>query len=287
MTERKANAAAEAAAMQRTADRLIRQVSDLLINRGELSSLAVNHPPGSDWVAAPVERLAGKWFQFGTFMDGGSHYAWPTSLDWGTNPVRTFESFCHSLNGLLVSQSSRLPDSLAGWLRGNSADPLARWVWFVSGYAITPLPRRRPRTRRKCWGNDGTSYYDADILETLRKGMPEVWRLRMPPDASCWLIRVADLLQTTIDAVEYLAELSYETSPPATVATTTPRLTNPPGRNPREITAEEKRIQTAWGSKQYRTRFDLDRALGKPEGYSAMILERLRKKMERERKKSG
>jgi len=203
----------DSAAIQRTADRLIRQVSDILLNHGELLAWAVHEPQGSNWVQPPVEQRIGKWFHFATYF-GDTVYVWPDSLNWEKKPVQLFDGICHGLSGLLSSQLSRLPDSLAGWLGGNPDDALAQWVWFVSGFATTSLPRREPRIHRKCWGNDGVSFFAADKLESLRNSLPDVLRERMPPNADCWLVEVKTLLQTTIEAVEYLAELSYEAPTP-------------------------------------------------------------------------
>ena len=205
MSERKAPAADDSAAIQRTADRLIKQVGDLQLTYGKLSALAVYEPSWSCWVALPTEGRVGKGYNWGVYGNL-CYYVWPQTIADGVNPVSVFDSICQSLTSLLWRLSPRLPDNFEFWKRGVPGDAMSHWVWFVAGFAVLELPNRSPITRRKCWGKDGATY-DADYLETLRSFQPEKQREQMPPNADCWFVEIVEFLQTTIDAVEYLAAL--------------------------------------------------------------------------------
>lgn len=56
------------------------------------------------------------------------------------------------------------------------------------------------------------------------------------------------------------------------------------GRPRAELTPEEKRVRDAWNTNHYKSKIELDHALGMDEGTCELILERLRKRAERRTK---
>ncbi len=59
------------------------------------------------------------------------------------------------------------------------------------------------------------------------------------------------------------------------------------GRKPKPMSREEKRVVDAWEIGKYKRFTELDKALGRPEGYSEPIYERVRKRNERKNRKSA
>ena len=80
------------------------------------------------------------------------------------------------------------------------------WLWFIGGFVVTELSGRTPRSKRTCWGSGGHSF-DAERLESLRASLPATIVAHMPPDAGSWLIRIDNVIQTSIEAVEYIANI--------------------------------------------------------------------------------
>lgn len=57
------------------------------------------------------------------------------------------------------------------------------------------------------------------------------------------------------------------------------------GRKPAKLTAEEREVRDKWAGGAFKTTFELDAFLHKDEGYSALILDRLRGRKARDRKR--
>tara|TARA_R110000868_G_scaffold117180_2_gene311499 strand:+ start:329 stop:1108 length:780 start_codon:yes stop_codon:yes gene_type:complete len=185
-----------------TAQRLIQQLGDIQRTHGELWGIIVNKPLESPWCDPPIPTTTKA---YDTWEGSVFCHVWTESSEY-TNAMHDFGRLCPSLLDLAVSSRDNCDDSLKERIRTGADDDskILRWLWFLSGFAVSRLPGRTPRTNQKCWGLNG-HFFDADKLETQRKNLPAAIAANMPPDASCWLVRVENIIQASIEAVEYLA----------------------------------------------------------------------------------
>lgn len=188
------------------ADRLIRQLDNLRLNRGELSALVIWHPQAARWVPAPIERIVGSGWSFNQCVNH-SWYLWPATGG-GKKPSvqELLDPLLPELASILRKCFQQMPGSLASWVIVPMGEQQPDWFLFLAGFATTRLPGLEPRTRRQCWGNNGM-FFAADGLERMRASFPEAYREVMPPNADCWLAKLEAVLQTSIAAIEYLAGL--------------------------------------------------------------------------------
>ena len=183
-------------AIRRTADRLIDQLTHIQRTHGELSGVIVHEEPNSSWCDPPILHR-------GHFVFDGpvTCHIW-TETNLPADEQNQFERLCPSLGDLAFQLQDNAPASLRGWIQ--TSDPsVLRWLWFLGGFVVTKLPGRTPRTQRYCWGSNGHEF-NAEQLDSMRKNFPAGIVQPMPPDASCWLIELKNIIQLSIEAVEYL-----------------------------------------------------------------------------------
>ena len=182
--------------------RLVEQLIHIQQSHGELWGIFVKKPLESSWCDPPIPNATKAWDAWESSV---SCHVWTESSQYA-NAWHDFGRLCPSLLELAVHCRGDCVDSLKEKISAGTEDDsiILRWLWFVAGFAVAKLPGRTPRTNRKCWGMNG-HFFVADKLETQRKNLPTCIAGDMPPDASCWLVRVDDIIQTSIEAVEYLA----------------------------------------------------------------------------------
>ncbi|GEM_PF-5637215 len=183
-------------------DTLVEQLIHIQRSHGELCGIVVKTPLESTWCDPPIPTATKA---HDAWEGTVSCHIWTESSQYA-NAWHDFERLCPELLDLAVHVKDGCDESLSTAIRAATADDdrVLRWLWFIAGFSVTKLPGRTPRTNRKCWGINGHLFV-ADKLESQRENLPKAIAGNMPPDASCWLIRVDDIIQTSIEAVDYLA----------------------------------------------------------------------------------
>lgn len=201
-----------------TIPRLIQQLLHAQQKHGDLSAIIVHAPAESESCDPPLPRTEP--IYFGSHGDQACHI-WAESNASGS--LEEFSRLCPALCELA------LPEGLRAWqLPPDNANGLLRWLWILGGFATAKHPGRTPRAHRVCWGSNGHTFH-ADRLESLRKSLPKDIVKAMPPDADCWMIRLDNIIQLSIELLDGLPG-EPEAKPPAESAPAGPTQLHAPTR---------------------------------------------------------
>lgn len=186
-------------------ERIVRQLEEIQRTHGELRAVVVHEPEESPWIPPPIENTKPAYHAWHSSCTG---IIWTESSEF-TNSMDDFARLCPEMIDSTANSSElqewRIP-AAAG-----VAD-LSRWLWFAAGFAMAKLPGRTPRVFRKCWGRNGHSF-NPDILEQQRQNLPPAIAANMPPNADNWLAKIENLIQVSIEAVEYVGNEQKAYSP--------------------------------------------------------------------------
>ena len=190
------------------AEQLTRQLDEMRHRQGELSAALIYEPAGSQHFPHPIVNIVKGKQQRYFLGEDWSGYIWSDSKpkSESPDPVALFDGLIHELAELALSLKDFDPDSVRKWIPCGMEDSTRLWITFVSGFATTRLSGHEPRTHKMCWDKNGI-LYQADRLESLRRSSPPQNTVVFPPNADHWLIRLDNILQTSIDAVGYLAKV--------------------------------------------------------------------------------
>lgn len=183
-------------------ERIVRQLGEIQRTHGELRAVIVHEPEEWPWFPPPIESTKHAFFAMHSSCTG---IIWTESSEY-TNAMEDFARLCPELIDS-TTHSSELQEWRIPAAEG--VENLFRWLWFAAGFALAKLPGRTPRAFRKCWGSNG-HFFNPDALEQQRQNLPPAIAANMPPNADNWLAKIENLIQVSIEAVEYLAANSGE-----------------------------------------------------------------------------
>jgi hypothetical protein len=181
-------------------ERIVRQLGEIQRTHGELRAVIVHEPEESPWFPPPIESTKHAFF---AMHSSGTGIIWTESSEY-TNAMEDFARLCPELIDS-TTHSSELQEWRIPAAEG--VENLFQWLWFAAGFALAKLPGRTPRAFRKCWGRNG-HFFNPDALEQQRQNLPPAIAANMPPNADNWLAKIENLIQVSIEAVEYFDSLS-------------------------------------------------------------------------------
>lgn len=186
---------------ERRVETLIAQLSRIQTAHGPIPAAFVHDENGP-----PLDNcLPGKPLWYYPVGHGELIYLWPTfGADGESIGLKLFDGVCRGLETLAGERSHALPTSLTQWVSG--LDARDRWLMLLFGLSVENVTHHVQRCVRKCWTAEGNTV-TVGSLDVARKMLPHGFNGKLPENEDSWFVRIDDVLQTSINAVEYLCEL--------------------------------------------------------------------------------
>lgn len=184
------------------AERLRKQLSDTLINGGTVSAVLIVEENRLDNPSPAWGKIIPKgptWFSTtgaGTCFIVGE-----------TRSRDIFAGCCHRLNAYANETYEQWPEPLKQWnfYYGGSVDE-TDWLSLVFWLANESRTDFVKPVNKKCWHEDGHTF-DVEGLDIASQMLPEGLRDKVPKNAENWFLKIDDILQSSIDALDYFHQM--------------------------------------------------------------------------------